>query len=86
MEWVPPGVGDPHPAVPRPIKELKGFAKVQLNPGETRHVSVPLNRRAFAYYNVKNHDWTVDAGDFNIYVGGSSAHIEVADKITRSSP
>ena len=79
-------VGEPHPAVPRPVKELKGFAKVQLNPGETRHVSVPLDRRAFAYYNMKNHDWTVDSGDFNIYVGGSSAHIELTDKITRSGP
>jgi beta-glucosidase len=79
-------VGEPHPAVPRPVKELKGFAKVELKPGETRRVSVTLDRRAFAYYDVKNHDWTVSAGDFNIYVGGSSAHIELTDKITRSSP
>ena len=79
-------VGEPHPSIPRPVKELKGFAKVQLNPGETRHVSVTLDRRAFAYYNVKNHDWTVDAADFNIYVGGSSAHIELTDKITRATP
>ena len=55
-------VGEPHSTVPRPVKELKGFTKVQLNAGETRRVSVTLDRRAFAYYNVKNHDWTVDAG------------------------
>lgn len=79
-------VGEIHPAIPRPLKELKGFAKIQLEPGETRHVSVPLNRRAFAYYNVKNHDWTVDAGDFNIYVGGSSAHTELTGNTTRLSP
>ena len=79
-------VGEPHPTVPRPVKELKGFAKVQLNAGETRHVSVTLDRRAFAYYNVKNHDWTVDAGEFNVYVGSSSARIELTDKITRPAP
>ena len=77
-------VGEAHPVVPRPVKELKGFARVQLNPGETRHVSVTLDRRAFAYYNIKDHEWTVDAADFNVYVGSSSARIELTDKITRN--
>jgi beta-glucosidase len=76
-------VGEPQSTVPRPVKELKGFTKVQLNAGGTRRVSVTLDRRAFAYYNVKNHDWTVDAGDFNVYVGSSSARIELTGKITR---
>ncbi len=75
-------VGESHPSVPRPMKELKGFAKVQLNAGETRHVSVKLDRRAFAYYNLKNHDWAVDAGDFNVYVGSSSAKIELKGTTT----
>ena len=79
-------VGEPHSIVPRPVKELKAFAKVQLNAGESRHVSLTLDRRAFAYYNVQKHDWTVDAADFNVYVGGSSAQIELTDKITRSTP
>jgi beta-glucosidase len=79
-------VGEPHSIVPRPVKELKGFAKVQLNAGETRRVSLTLDRRAFAYYNIKNHDWTVDAADFNVYVGSSSARIELTDKITRQAP
>lgn len=74
-------VGEPHPSIPRPPKELKGFAKVQLNPGETRNVTLTLDRRAFAYYNVKNHDWKVDAGDFNIYVGSSSAQIHLTDRV-----
>ena len=65
------------------MKELKGFVKVQLNAGESRRVSLTLDRRAFAYYSVKNHDWTVDAGEFNVYVGSSSARIELTDKITR---
>ena len=75
-------VGEPHASVPRPVKELKGFAKVQLNAGETRRVSVALDRRAFEFYNIKTHDWTVDAGDFNVYVGSSAAQIELTDKIT----
>ena len=57
--------------------------KVPLNAGETRRVSLALDRRAFAYYNIKNHDWTVDTGEFNVYVGSSSAKIELTEKITR---
>jgi beta-glucosidase len=79
-------VGEPHPTVPRPVKELKGFMKVQLNAGETRRVSITLDRRAFAYYNVKSHDWTADAGDFDVYVGSSSARIELTGKLTRQTP
>ena len=79
-------VGEPHPTVPRPVKELKGFMKVQLNAGETRRVSLTLDRRAFAYYNVKNHDWTADAGDFNVYIGSSSARIELTGTVARSAP
>jgi beta-glucosidase len=78
-------VGELNASVLRPVKELKGFSKVSLNAGETRHVSVALDRRAFAYYNIKNHDWTVDAGDFNVYVGSSSAHIDLTGKITRKT-
>jgi beta-glucosidase len=77
-------VGEVQPSVPRPLKELKGFTKVQLNAGETRRVSVALDRRAFAYYDLKSHDWTVNPGDFNVYVGSSAARIELTDKITRS--
>jgi beta-glucosidase len=79
-------VGEPHSIVPRPVKELKAFAKVQLNAGESRRVSLRLDRRAFAYYDVQKHDWTVDAADFNVYVASSSARIELTDKITRQTP
>ena len=74
-------VGDKHAGVPRPVKELKGFAKVDLNPGETRHVSVTLNRRSFSYYDVKNKRWTAEPGDFDIYVGRSAAQIELTGKL-----
>jgi beta-glucosidase len=75
-------VGDSHAPVPRPVKELKGFAKVNLNPGETKKVSVKLDKRSFSYYDVKNHAWTVAPGDFDVLVGRSSADVELTGKIT----
>ncbi|MFZ0277036.1 MAG: glycoside hydrolase family 3 C-terminal domain-containing protein [Candidatus Sulfotelmatobacter sp.] len=75
-------VGDHHAGVPRPVKELKGFAKVEVNPGETKHVEVALDRRAFSYYDVKNHKWTVAPGDFDIYVARSAAEIELTGKVS----
>jgi beta-glucosidase len=74
-------VGDRHAPVPRPVKELKGFAKVNLNPGETKNVTVKLDRRAFSYYDVKNHTWTVAPGDFDVYVARSAAEIELTGKV-----
>ena len=74
-------VGDPHNTVPRPPKELKGFAKVMLKPGETRHISIPLDARALSYYDVKSHVWKADAGAFNIYVGSSDADIKLQGKL-----
>ncbi len=65
-------VADGHAAVPRPAKELKGFARVELKPGETRSVTLVLDRRAFAYYDVKKKDWAVAPGEFTVLVGGSS--------------
>ncbi len=75
-------VGDKHAPVPRPVKELKGFSKVSLNPGETKHVEVTLDRRAFSYYDVKKHDWTIAPGDFDVLVGRSSAEIVLTGKVT----
>jgi beta-glucosidase len=70
-------VGDSHASVPRPPKELKGFAKVNLKPGERRRVTLPLNRRAFSFFDAKKHDWTAEPGDFAILVGGSSTDIQL---------
>jgi beta-glucosidase len=75
-------VGDRHAPVPRPAKELKGFSKIDLNPGETKHVVVQLDRRAFSYYDVKKHDWTVAPGSFTILVGRSSAEIVLNGNLT----
>ena len=76
-------VGEEHVAVPRPVKELKGFSIVSLKPGETKHVSVTLDRRAFSYFDEKKHDWTADPAQFNILVGHSSAQIDLTGKLTR---
>ena len=75
-------VGDAHASVPRPVKELKGFAKVDLKPGETRRVTLTLNRRAFSFYDVAKKDWSAEPGDFTILVGGSSDNIQLRGKFT----
>jgi len=75
-------VGDRHAPVPRPRKELKAFKKVDLKPGETKHVEVSLDRRAFSYYDVKSHRWTVAPGDFDVYVGRSSVDIQLTGKVS----
>jgi beta-glucosidase len=75
-------VGDSHSSVPRPVKELKGFAKVNLKPGETRRVTLTLNRRAFSFYDVRKKDWSAEPGDFTILVGGSSDSIQLRSKFT----
>jgi beta-glucosidase len=61
------------PKVPRPPKELKGFARVELAPGEQRRVTVELDVRAFSYWDVTTHQWRADAGAYRILVGPSSA-------------
>lgn len=68
-------VSDVESSVIRPEKELKGFEKVELAPGETKTVSFNLNKRAFAYWNTTLHDWHVESGEFLIKVGGSSRQI-----------
>src|ERR1039458_8743059 len=75
-------VGDSHASVPRPIKELKGFAKVDLKPGETRRVTLTLDRRAFSFYDVRKKDWRAEPGEFAILVGGSSDNIQLRGKFT----
>lgn len=71
----------------RPAKELKGFAKVDLQPGEQTEVSIEINWRAFAYFNTDLKDWHVEAGAFEILVGASSKDIRLKEtiKITSSS-
>jgi beta-glucosidase len=64
-------VSEEHPSVPRPVRELKGFERVQLAPGATGHVKVTLDARSFAFYDVDKKKWTIDPGKFSIEVGDS---------------
>ena len=66
-------VSDPVCSVARPEKELKGYAKVFLKPGEKRHVTVMLDKEAFAFYDMDCKDFRVEPGDFTVSVGHSSA-------------
>ncbi len=75
-------VADSHASVPRPVKELKNFAKVNLQPGESKRVTLTLDRRAFSYYDVNKKDWNAEAGDFTILVGASSDDIRLRSKYT----
>ena len=75
-------VGDRHASVPRPVKELKGFQKVNLSPGETKTVTLKLDRRAFSYYDVTKHGWTVSPGDFDVYVARSASDVQLTGKVT----
>lgn len=68
-------VSDTHASVPRPEEELKGFEKVSLAPGQTKHVSVKLDDRAFAYYDTEAKGWQIAPGSFGVRVGDSSANI-----------
>jgi len=65
-------VSDPSTKVTRPERELKGFDKVRLAPGETKHVTLNLDARAFSYWDEAAHKWTIDPGKFVIRVGDSS--------------
>lgn len=74
-------VRDIQSTLSRPDKELKGFAKVELQPGEEKSVSFTLDKRSFAYYNVELKDWHVESGDFAILIGKSSQDIVLQETI-----
>jgi beta-glucosidase len=79
-------VSDKQTKVPRPVKELKGFVKVSLRPGESKRVSVTLDSRSLSYYDVKARQWRADAGEFDVLVGRSSEQIELRGKLTLGAP
>lgn len=68
-------VRDREASVIRPDRELKGFKKLFLEPGETKEVEIPLDKTAFAFFDVKTKDWKVESGEFHILVGNSSMNI-----------
>ncbi len=65
----------------RPVRELKGFEKVALNPGESREITFTLNKRAFAYWNTEIHDWYAETGTYTIEVGASSRDLPLRAEV-----
>lgn len=74
-------VKEASPRILRPVKELKGFEKIDLKIGEEKTVEFRLDRRAFAYWDETEHRWRVDSGKFEILIGASSADIRVSEEI-----
>ena len=75
-------VTDNECSVVRPEKELKGFEKVFLNPGETKTLSVRLGEEAFRFYSLGKHDFVVEPGVFTVSVGSSSADIRLTGTLS----
>ena len=72
-------------SVPRPVKELKGFAKVACAPGERATVRFTLDKRSFAYYEPRISDWYAESGEYEILIGASSRDIRAAAKVCLTS-
>lgn len=68
--------------VRRPARELRAFTKVALDPGESVRVELPLDRRAFAYYDVEDSRWAVAPGEYTVQIGESAARIVAERTIT----
>ena len=68
-------VRDQKSSLQRPLKELKGFAKVELRPGETKKVTLPLDFRAFAFYHPRYKQWVTEDGQFDLLIGASAQDI-----------
>ena len=71
-----------NPSVSRPLKELKGFQKVLLQPGEKQKVTVTLDQSAFAYYDLGKKGWVAEKGEYKILVGSSSRDIRLNGKFS----
>ncbi|HEY0791135.1 MAG TPA: glycoside hydrolase family 3 C-terminal domain-containing protein [Chthoniobacterales bacterium] len=79
-------VGQEHPSVPRPIKELKGFEKVYLEPGQAKTVTIRLNRRPFAYFDPAAQQWHAEQDSYRVLVGSSSQDIRLSGKVELTAP
>lgn len=74
-------VRDVKSSLERPLKELKGFDKVMLKAGESRRVSIELDGESFRYFNPEKHEWVLELGEFEIWVGASSKDIKLKGSV-----
>ena len=65
-------IGDPSATVDRPLRELKGFERVELAPGESKTVTLPIDRRDLSFYSTQTHAWVAQPGRFEVFIGSSS--------------
>ncbi len=77
-------VGLPGAKVFRPVKELKGFAKVSLKAGETKKVEIPFDDKTFRYWNVKTNKWEIEDGNYTICIGASSTDIRLTGNVMKA--
>lgn len=74
-------IRDVKSSVIRPVKELKGFKKLEIQPGEQKQAEFTLDKRSFAYYDTDRREWAVESGEFEILIGKSSADIVLKDTV-----
>lgn len=75
-------VRDVQSTAPRPLRELKGFEKVLLEPGETKEVVLVLDRNAFKFWDdLLRSAWVIEPGEFELYVGRSSADLPLVTSV-----
>jgi len=74
-------IRDVKASVERPVKELKGFSKVMLKPGETKAVTLTVDKAAFSFFDENSKSFITEPGEFEILIGSSSQKIELKDKI-----
>jgi beta-glucosidase len=73
-------------AVARPVKELKGFAKIFLLPGESKQTTLSLDRKSFAYFDSRTSQWRTDPGRYQIAIGASSRDLRLKQSIEITAP
>ena len=75
-------VGENNPAVERPVKELKGFDKIELKAGETKKVDITIKVSDLGYYDTDKKAFVTDSGEYTVYAGASSSDIRLKDTVT----
>ena len=74
-------IRDVESSIERPIKELKGFAKIEVMPGETKEINLELKPKDFSFWDIETNDWIIEKGIFEILVGSSSQDIKIKTEI-----
>ena len=75
-------ISDPQSSIDRPAKELKGFEKVWLNPGESKKVSFTIDASALSYYDMSKSAWYAEPGEFQALLGSTSSDIRATVPFT----